>query len=267
MIDLFQALVLAFIQGLTEFLPISSSAHLVVPSLILAWPDQGLAFDVAVHVGTLAAVMLYFRQDLRAMTQGLVRALAGGGWNEEARLVCYLAVATVPVTLVGLFAGTYIEENLRSLPVIASTTVVFGRRRGVADRPVSPQTAPRQINFPRALLIGLGQALAPVPGVSRSGITITMALLCGLDRQLAARFSFLLSIPAIGGAGLFKGLELGRSDVDVQWQLMIVGSLVSALVAYSTIALFLRFLDAVGMAPFVYYRLALGGFLYLVWWF
>ncbi len=263
MIEWYQAVILAIVQGLTEFLPISSSAHLVIPTLVLGWPDQGLAFDVAVHVGTLLAVLFYYRRDLAVMADSWFRSLAGGPATEESRLVWYLAIATVPVGVVGMGGGGMIESELRTLPVIATTTLVFGLLLGFADRYVaSGQGGSKSLTLPMAIMIGLAQGLAPVPGVSRSGITMTAALLLDMDRQSAARFSFLLSIPVIASAGALKAWELSQSDALVNWPMLALGVVVSALTAYSCIALFLRLLDRVGLMPFVYYRLLLAALLY-----
>ncbi len=264
MIDLFQVIVLALVQGLTEFLPISSSAHLVIPSMVLGWPDQGLAFDVAVHVGTLSAVLLYYREDLRQMASDWFGSLAGRGQTEQSTLVWYLALATVPAGLVGLFGGDFIEEHLRTLPVIAATTAVFGLLLGIADRKAGSR-APRALTLPVALAIGFAQALAPVPGVSRSGVTITAALLLGLSRQSAARFSFLLSIPIIASAGLLLLTRLVQEQGPVDWFALALGALVSGVSAYLCIAAFLRLLDRLGLMPFVYYRLGLAVVLLVIW--
>lgn len=264
MIDLFQVLVLALVQGLTEFLPISSSAHLVIPAIVFGWPDQGLAFDVAVHVGTLSAVLLYYRRDLAGMAVDWAGSLAGRGHTQQSRLVWYLVLATVPAGLVGLFGGAFIETHLRSLPVIAATTAVFGVLLGVADRRAAG-AVPRSITLPLALGIGLAQALAPVPGVSRSGVTITAGLLLGLSRQSAARFSFLLSIPVIASAGLLLLVRLLREPGPVDWLALGMGALLAGVSAYLCIATFLRLLDRVGLMPFVYYRLALAVVLVVVW--
>ena len=258
MIDWFQAVVLALVQGLTEFLPISSSAHLVLPPLLLDWPDQGLAFDVAVHVGTLSAVLLYYRFDLARMATAWAGSLAGRGSSEDSRLVWYLGLATVPAGLVGLFAGDFIEGNLRTLPVIAATTLLFGILLGVADRGAQAQTAARALTLPIALLIGCAQAFAPVPGVSRSGVTITAGLLLGMRRQDAARFSFLLSIPVILMAGSYKTLQLAQQTGPVDWGSILLGTLVAAVSAYLCIHFFLRLIERIGMLPFVVYRLLLG---------
>jgi undecaprenyl-diphosphatase len=265
MIDWYQAILLAILQGLTEFLPISSSAHLVIPSLVLGWPDQGLAFDVAVHVGTLAAVLMYYRADLAAMARAWFASLAGAPASDDSRLVWYLALATIPAVLVGFAASDYIESDLRTLPVIATTTLLFGLLLGLADRRAVPHGGGAKLKLGTALLVGVAQALAPIPGVSRSGITITAALLLGMDRQSAARFSFLLSIPVIAGAGTLKAWDLVAAGDSVDWLVLAAGALVSGVVAYLCIALFLRLLDRVGLMPFVYYRVALAILLYALW--
>lgn len=265
MIDSTQALLLAILQGLTEFLPISSSAHLVIPSLVLGWPDQGLAFDVAVHVGTLAAVLLYYRDDLARMARSWFGSLLGSPASEDSRLVWYLAIATLPVMIVGFAAGGFIESELRNLPLIASTTLLFGLLLGVADRRARRGTGTIQLTLAIAVLIGLAQAIAPIPGVSRSGITMTAALLLGMSRHAAARFSFLLSIPVIAGAGVLKVWELLSAGVGVDWLLLGGGALVSGITAYLCIAVFLRLLDKIGLMPFVYYRVLLACGLYALW--
>lgn len=265
MIEWYQALVLAFLQGLTEFLPVSSSAHLVMPSLVLGWPDQGLAFDVAVHLGTLSAVLWYYRADLVAMAHGWSRSLISGEVSPDSKLVWYLALATIPAGVIGLLGRAIIEQDMRSLPVVATTTLLFGLLLGLADRSAGRQRAGVRLSLWLALLIGSAQALALIPGVSRSGVTITAALFLGLERQVAARFSFLLSIPVIAAAGALKAWDLYVSAVAVDWFLLGLGAAVSGLTAYLCITVFLRLLDRVGMAPFVYYRIVLALFLYALW--
>ncbi|TGD74676.1 undecaprenyl-diphosphate phosphatase [Mangrovimicrobium sediminis] len=265
MIDWFQAVVLAILQGLTEFLPISSSAHLVIPSLVLEWPDQGLAFDVAVHVGTLSAVLIYYRRDLWQMAQAWLRSLTGGGHSEDSRLVWYLAVGSIPAGLLGVTMGDFIEHHARSLPVIATTTLVFGLLLGVADRYAIRTPGDARVGLWAAVFIGCAQAIALVPGVSRSGVTITAGLLLNLSRQDAARFSFLLSIPVIAGAGALKGVELAQGGHTVDWSLLVGAAVLSGLTAFACIAVFLRLLDRVGMMPFVWYRIVLAALLYLIW--
>ena len=210
--DWTQVFLLSLIQGLTEFLPISSSAHLVLPAQLTDWPDQGLAFDVAVHFGTLLAVIAYFRQDLLQMLSAFTQApamLSNLGWrptllqtavhNEHLDLVIKLALATLPIVIVGFSTKDIIEGNLRTLSVIATTTILFAVVLWIADRrPGSRSLA----SWSDTVWIGLAQTLALIPGTSRSGITIAVALLVGLNRVAAARFSFLLAIPTIAGAQL-----------------------------------------------------------------
>ncbi len=265
MSDWLQAIVLALVQGVTEFLPISSSAHLVLPALLFGWEDQGLAFDVAVHVGTLLAVVLFYHRELLQMGVSCIGLLRGRPVNDDVRLVGYLALATVPVCVVGFLADSFIESRLRTLPVIATTTLVFGLLLGLADWRARSGAPGRPLLWGVALAIGLAQALAPVPGVSRSGITIAAGLLLGLDRATAARFAFLLSIPVIAGAGLLKGLQLAQQSAPVDWLLLAVSALVAAVTAYACITLFLRLLERLGLMPFVYYRIALAGLLYALW--
>lgn len=257
MIEAWQALILALVQGLTEFLPISSSAHLLFPSLLLGWPDQGLAFDVAVHFGTLLAVVLYFRRDLWILAVDGVHALSQRRHNAGSREILFLALATVPAVVVGFMLNDYMD-SLRTIPVIASTTILFALLLGWADRKAATQGKEAVNSWSAALFIGLAQAIAPIPGTSRSGITITAGLMLGLSRQAAARFSFLLSIPVILGAALLKLLELLKANVGVDWILLGLGVAVAGISAYSCIAVFLRLIDRVGMRPFVVYRLALG---------
>ncbi|MCG8612308.1 MAG: undecaprenyl-diphosphate phosphatase, partial [Pseudomonadales bacterium] len=198
--DWIQTVVLALIQGLSEFLPISSSAHLILPSQILGWQDQGLAFDVAVHVGSLLAVVLYFRQDvsqlffawLKSCPQLVTRPAAIA---PDGKLAWMIILATIPAGLAGLVFKDFIEAELRSTMVIAVTTIGFGLLLGFSDRFARSDQGMTSLTWRAALIIGLSQALALLPGTSRSGITMTAALFLGLSRDTAARFSFLLSIP------------------------------------------------------------------------
>lgn len=265
--DIFQALVLALIQGLTEFLPISSSAHLILPSKVLGWPDQGLAFDVAVHVGTLAAVMLYFKKELVAMSSGSFSALSDKRWNQEARLTFAVIIGTIPAGAAGFILNDYVDEYLRFTWIIATTTIIFGLLLWYADKTAVLSREEVHFTWQLALVIGMAQALALIPGTSRSGITITAALLLGFNRESSARFSFLLSIPLILAGGGLKTLDLLESSIAVDWLLIAIAVLTSATVAYLTIRVFISLLDKVGMMPFVIYRLGLGavllGFIWL----
>ena len=256
--DWFQALILALIQGLTEFLPISSSAHLILPSQVLDWPDQGLAFDVAVHLGTLLAVMAYYRRDIGAMIGGAGQAVVHRRMNEDLRLGLLVVLATVPAVVLGFLGDGFIERELRSALVIAITTLVFGGLLWLADAFGARSRSLTQLGIAGALLVGFAQALALIPGTSRSGITITAALALGFRREEAARFSFLMSIPVILGAGLLKTKDLLELQAPVDWGLMGLGAVVSAITAYLTIVFFIRLLERLGMLPFVVYRLVLG---------
>lgn len=252
-----QVVVLAIIQGLTEFLPISSSAHLILPSAILNWPDQGLAFDVAVHVGTLMAVVIYFRRDLALMISAWVQDTLRGRTSENSRLAWFVALATIPAGIFGLLFNDFIESHLRSVAVIATTTLVFGLLLGVSDRFSSRALSLNKLGWRQALVIGFAQALALIPGTSRSGITITAALALGFDRVSAAKFSFLLSIPIIALSGGYKSLELLNS-ADVPWADILVATVLSGITAYACIHSFLAFVNRIGMMPFVWYRMILG---------
>lgn len=254
-IGLVQIVVLALIQGVTEFLPVSSSAHLILPSALTDWPDQGLAFDVAVHLGTLAAVIAYFRRDMLSLASSAV-GLSAGRVDESAELLFKLAVATVPLVLAGLAFREQVEAHLRSTTVIASATIAFGLALWWADRRRSTDIGPPQTpSYPQAILIGCAQALALIPGTSRSGITITAALALGLSRLGAARFAFLLAIPAIAGAALLTGLD---AEPPLPWFTLGLGFLVAGTTAYLCISGFLALLQRTGMAPYAIYRVALG---------
>lgn len=257
-----QVLILAAIQGITEFLPISSSGHLVLPSVLLGWPDQGLAFDVAVHLGSLTAVILYFRADIRRLLEAWLWSLRGRH-SDDSRLAWLVALATLPAAVAGLMLGDFIEAELRGVAVLAATTLGFGVLLGVADWLGTRRLELPQMGIGGALLIGCAQALALIPGTSRSGITITAALLLGFAREPAARFSFLLAIPIILAAGVLKGAELGAGPT-VPWAQLAVATLVSAVTAFSCIHLFLRALERIGMWPFVIYRLLLGALLAVI---
>ncbi|HHX82220.1 MAG TPA: undecaprenyl-diphosphate phosphatase [Pseudomonadaceae bacterium] len=262
--DLLRATILALIQGLTEFLPISSSAHLLLPSILLGWEDQGLAFDVAVHFGTLLAVIGYFRHDIMAILRGMIAQAVAGQASAEARLGWSLAIATVPVIIAGFLLKDVVDQYLRDMRVVAATTIVFGLLLWVADRKRATISNVQQIGWRSAVVIGLAQILALVPGTSRSGITTTAALFCGLDREAASRFSFLLSIPVIAGAALFLLVDLLQST-GVNWGELAYALLLSMLTAWGCIHYFLKFIARVGFLPFVVYRVALGlALLYLL---
>ncbi len=259
--DWLQAVILALIQGLTEFLPVSSSAHLILPSQLLGWPDQGLAFDVAVHLGTLIAVVTYFRDDIASVIQGLLKTWQTREMNTEAQLGFAVVIGTIPAVIIGFLFKDFIELNLRSGLVIAFTTIFFGLLLWQADRYGKRLWSMEKLNLNHAWVIGMAQALALIPGTSRSGITMTAALLLGFDRTSAARFSMLLSIPLIVAASILETWELVSTSAPVPWLLIGLGMLVSAVSAYLCIHYFLKLLEQMGMLPFVIYRLVLGTFL------
>lgn len=263
--DLLQALALALLQGLTEFLPISSAAHLILLPVLFGWPDQGLAFDVALHVGTLTAVTAYFWRELRSMAADWWRSLAGHGQTPDSRLAWAVLVGTVPVAVAGLVFHSAVEGYLRGPLVIATTTVAFGVLLGWADWSGARRRDEHSIGWKDVLAIGTAQALALIPGTSRSGITITAGLLLGLDRRAAARFSFLLSIPVIVLAGLYEARKLLQVGADAaHWDALLLAVAVSALCAYLTIHFFLKLVERIGLVPFVVYRLLLGAVLFAV---
>lgn len=259
--DIIQIVVLAIVQGLTEFLPISSSAHLILVPLVLQWPDQGLVFDIAVHLGTLIAVLVYFRIELIAMAFDWVRSLTGGESSGNSRLAWWVILGTLPAIIIGYLFKGMIETDLRSPWVIALATIGFGLLLWFADSKKPKTRNEYQLTLANVLLIGCFQALALIPGTSRSGITMTAALLIGLSRESAARFSFLLSIPIILASGMLQTFELSQSSQAIDWFALLLALVLSAGSAGLCIHLFLRLIQKIGMLPFVIYRLLLGAVL------
>jgi undecaprenyl-diphosphatase len=257
-----ETIVLAILQGLTEFLPISSSAHLILPSKMFGWQDQGLAFDVAVHAGSLLAVVLYFRKEVGAMTVSWFGSLRGKH-DQDSKLAWFIILGTIPAGLIGFALDDFIEGNLRSSAVIATTTILFGLLLWFADTSASQKINEYQVNLKKVMIIGFAQVLALIPGTSRSGITITAGLLVGLTRNAAARFSFLLSIPLIAAAGGYQTLKLVQQSEMVDWTAIGLGTLLSFVSAYACIHYFLILVEKIGMLPFVVYRLLLGAVLIL----
>ena len=259
--DSLHAILLALLQGLTEFLPVSSSAHLILLPRLLGWEDQGLAFDVAVHVGTLTAVVLYFRRELKPMALDWFQSLLTRQNTVNSRLAWAVLWGAVPVGLAGLLFKGFIEVNLRSELVIAAATIGFGLLLWLADAKGRGKRDEYSLRISDIVIVGVAQAVALIPGTSRSGITMTAGLMLGLSRQAAARFSFLLSIPAITLAGLMLTRDLIQTPGLVDWGSMGIGIVTSAVTAYLCIHYFLKLLERVGMLPFVVYRLVLGVFL------
>ena len=252
-----QIAVLAIVQGLTEFLPISSSGHLVLVPYLVDWTDQGLAFDVAVHFGSLLAVAVFFRHDIAGLIRGGVQVLGGDMRSPQAYMAVAIALGTIPAAAAGLLFAGWIEANLRDPRVIVYTLAGYGILMALADRYARRDRGISEVRIRDALVIGVAQALALIPGTSRSGVTITAGRLLGFERQDAARFSFLLSAPVILLATLYKGLELVMGDAAVAWGELALGVAVSAIVAYLSIEFFMRFVTRIGLAPFAIYRLLL----------
>lgn len=260
--SLFQIIILAMVQGVTEFLPVSSSAHLILVPWLTGWADQGILFDVAVHFGTLLAVLWYFREDLRGLFHGAIRAVSEKQCNASSKLLCLLALATLPAVLFGIGLYPLIEHAARSPRIIAFMTVLFALVLYACDRFGRRLNTVEDLGWRHAVLIGVAQALALIPGTSRSGVTMSAALALGYTRKAAARLSFLLSIPVIGGALLFLLLQVKRAAITPDWLALITGALVAGACALACIHYFLRFVERVGMTPFVIYRLVLGAILF-----
>lgn len=266
--SLLQILVLAVVQGITEFLPISSSGHLVLVPAVTGWQDQGLDMDVAVHVGTLFAVVLYFWRDVWGMAAGVTR-LARGRRDPHGRLGLQIAAATVPVVVAGFLLKDHLELFARSIAVIGWTTLVFGILLWVVDRLCMTVKRAEHLSWSDALVIGLAQVLALVPGTSRSGITMTAARMMGYERGESARISMLLSIPTILGAGVLAGWDIAQSG---DWRLTrdaLLAAGLAFLSALVAIALLMAWLKRASYTPFAVYRILLGvgllGWAYGTW--
>ena len=258
-LDFFQVTILAALQGATEFLPISSSGHLILPSLLFAWNDQGLTFDVAVHVGTLFAVLIYFKDDLQRLVLALTMSVYRREQSQDSKLAWMLLAATIPAGFSGLLFASQVEQYGRSLLLIGITSIGFGLLLLVSDRIGNKQRTLADMNWKKALLIGFAQILALIPGTSRSGVTMTAALFCNLDRAAAARFSFLLAIPIIAASGLLRGIQLLRDGTEsVEWLVLLYAIFISAVIAYLCIHYFLQLIERFGFLPFVIYRVLLG---------
>lgn len=253
----FQVVILAIVQGLTEFLPISSSGHLVLVPVFFGWTDQGLAFDVAVHFGSLIAVLIFFRTDIHALLRGGLQVVGGNVKTIESRMALGIALGTIPAALAGLLFVDWIEANLRSPIVIVFTLSGYAVLMSLADRFGRRTREISGVRITDAVLIGVAQALALVPGTSRSGVTITAAMALGFERQDAARFSFLLAVPVILLATGYSLLGLLSADAAVAWGQLAIGVLVSGIVAYLSIEFFMRFVSRIGLVPFAVYRIVL----------
>ena len=265
--DWLQQTVLAIVQGLTEFLPISSAAHLILVPVLTDWEDQGLTFDLAVHLGSLIAVVAYFRREVAVVAMDTTCSLYTRRATANARLGWAVLFGTIPVGLAGLAFKDVVETTLRAPeigPLVMATTLIgFGLLLGWADWRHKGERDEYSVTWKDVLIIGCAQALALIPGTSRSGITITAALLTGMSREGAARFSFLLSIPVIVLAVGLQLVDVAAGVERLDWTALFTGVAVSAVSAYLCIHYFLAFIQRIGMQPFVVYRIVLG--LVLLW--
>ena len=259
--DWIEAVILALIQGLTEFLPVSSQAHLVLYSLFTGREYQGLDFDIMLHAGSLLAVVFYFRHELVAMLRDWLATLRGSDATGDSRLAWWIIIGTIPAGVFGLVFKDHAEQALRSPLIMGSALIFFGLLLGLADWRGRGQRDEYSLGLKDVLVIGFAQVLALIPGTSRSGITITAALFLGMSREAAARFSFLLSIPIIAAAGLLGTRDLLSDGVQADWSILLIGLTVSAVSTYACIHYFLAFIRRIGMQPFVAYRIILGSVL------
>ena len=257
-----QLVILALIQGITEFLPISSSSHLIIPNKLLGWEDQGLVFDVAVHLGSLGAVILVLRKRIKNLSYAILIKF-GRQYPRQARLGWLIAIATIPVVLIGYLLASKLEEIARNLWLIAFTTIVFALILWWAEKRAKNISLSR-INIRSALIIGLAQVLALVPGTSRSGVTLSACFMLGLGRRTSVEFSFLMSIPVIFGANVLMVHRLAVIGLEnVPWLNIILAILITFTVAVASIKFLLGWIEKIGIFPFVLYRLAVG--IFLLW--
>ncbi len=270
MLDFLKAAVLGLIQGLTEFLPISSSAHLRIFPELFGWGDPGAAFTAVIQIGTEVAVLLYFRKDIWRIGSAWVRSLYDASWRGhlDARLGWFIIVGSLPIVVLGILLKDVIERDFRNLWIIGTTLIVLGIILGIADRVGGTDRTIKRMTLKHSVLMGLAQAMALVPGVSRSGATISMGRFLGYDREAATRFAFLLAIPAVIGAGIFElkdvlacgGSTAAECANAYSPMATLVATVVSFVVGYAAIAWLLRYVSTKSYLPFVIYRVALGVF-------
>lgn len=254
--ETYQIIILALVQGLTEFLPVSSSAHLILVAELLGWGDEGLVLDVATHFGTLLAVVFYFRQDLLKLINAWLRPTTSSATDRRMGLL--LLIGSLPGLYIGWMEAEWVQENLRSIEVIAWATIGFGILLWIADRWGGTKHELAELTKTQALLVGMAQVLALIPGTSRSGITITAGRFLGMTRQTAAKFSFLLAIPILAAAGSYGALQVWQGESAISAADFLLAAGVSAMAGFACIWAFLRLLEKVGFLPFIIYRLILG---------
>ncbi|TYL55903.1 undecaprenyl-diphosphate phosphatase [Nocardioides sp. BGMRC 2183] len=266
MVEFLQAVFLGVLQGLTEFLPISSSAHLRIFPELFGWGDPGAAFTAVIQIGTELAVLIYFRKDIWRIANAWLRSLFKPEYRGtfDARMGWFIIVGSVPIVILGVALKDVIERDFRNLWIIATTLIVMGIVLGIADRYSRNDREIKQLTLRHAIFMGLAQAAALIPGVSRSGATISMGRFLGYEREAATRFAFLLAIPAVVGAGIFELGEISHvgektaGEASYGWGPTITATVVSFIVGYAAIAWLLRYVSTRSYAPFVIYRILLG---------
>ncbi len=264
--DFLQAVVLGTLQGLTEFLPISSSAHLRIFPELFGWGDPGAAFTAVIQIGTELAVLIYFRNDIWRIASTWLKSLFRPEYRGhfDARMGWFIIVGSLPIVILGVLLKDVIERDFRNLWIIGTTLIVLGLVLGLADRIGAHDKAIKQITLRDSVLMGAAQALALIPGVSRSGATLSMGRLLGYEREAATRYAFLLAIPAVVGAGIFELSEIGNvghaqpGEADYGWGPTILATVVAFVVGYAAIAWLLRYITTHSYTPFVLYRVVLG---------
>jgi undecaprenyl-diphosphatase len=260
-VDYLQAVVLGIIQGLTEFLPISSSAHLRIFPEMFGWGDPGAAFTAVVQIGTELAVLLFFWRDIWRIATTWAKSLVRPEYRGQldARMGWFIIFGSLPIVVLGILLKDVIEEDFRSLWIVGTTLIVGGIVLGIADRVGGTEKTLKDIGLRDALLMGAAQACALIPGVSRSGATLSMGRFLGYERETATRYAFLLAIPAVIGAGVFELKDVPNGDNSYGWGPTIVATVVAGLIGYAAIAWLLRYVTTHSYTPFVIYRIALGG--------
>jgi undecaprenyl-diphosphatase len=261
-LDFLKAAVLGVIQGLTEFIPISSSAHLRIFPELFGWGDPGAAFTAVIQIGTELAVLIFFRKDIWRIASAWLRSLHDPSWrgHVDARMGWFIIVGSLPIVVLGILLKDVIENDFRNLWIIGTTLVVLGVVLGIADRFGRNERTLGKMTLTHAVMFGVAQAMALVPGVSRSGATISMGRFLGYEREAATRFAFLLAIPAVVGAGLFELPEIPHGENAYGPWPTLLATVVSFVVGYAAIAWLLRYVSTRSYLPFVLYRIGLGGF-------
>ncbi|MDO9485117.1 MAG: undecaprenyl-diphosphate phosphatase [Actinomycetota bacterium] len=263
----FEAIVLGLVQGLTEFIPVSSTAHILIVSQLFGWEDPGAAFTAVTQIGTELAVIVYFRHDIARVLSTWFRSLRDASLRREldARMGWYIIIGTIPISILGVTFSSQIETAARNLWLVAAMLIIFGVVLGVADALGSRKHDLTELNGRDGLLFGLGQAMALIPGVSRSGATISTGLALGYTRESAARYAFLLAVPAVLASGFYEMTKIG-GDSQASWGPTILAAVIAFFVGIAVISWLLRWITTKTFLPFVVYRILLGFAVILLLW-